>query len=116
MEHYSFPCLSKWRNVWVRDEFCSQPFKVPGVPTKSLLESSVEKFKPHIILQVANLFVQGSHLESDCDQQVRLGLGYALGMRFGLGARVRVRVREGLAPGGHSLCARPAGKLGLVPS
>ena len=41
---------SKWRsNIWIRDVFCYRipaPL-VPGVPTKTRLESSIKKFKPH---------------------------------------------------------------------
>ena len=37
---------SKWRNIWIRDVFCYRipaPL-VPGVPTKTRLESSIKKF------------------------------------------------------------------------
>ena len=50
---------SKWLNIWIRDVFCSQHLwcRVPTVLTKTRLELSIKRLKPHCIYDTAFVFM-----------------------------------------------------------
>ena len=53
---------SKWHNIWIRDVICywiPAPL-LPGVPTKTRLESSMKKFNPHAMCWCRCPRVRGS--------------------------------------------------------